>query len=1387
MYSLINLSVQSIYNNHNNINQSNHKITIHSEQNKLLIGNIDSNNLNVSIFYIDLNRSSSLSPTLLACLNSEREIRNQSYSPKIIETFIVNLKVLLESDQICLITSDGQLSLCPIPNFNQANHNQISQFDGVGCFEDKILGASWSPDDELLVIITGSHKLILLTKSFDVLCEQDLNLNEFGTDQPVSLGWGNKSTQFHGSLGKSAANEANVNSDNLQNQDNHNELDLKSYQITWRGDGAFFAIATPRTNSQNRSIKVYSRTATLSSTSTDITPLLLHGPISWRPEGSIISSAVYDPKLDLTNIIFFERNGLTRYGFSLKIEDQVKKVWGLEWNSDSTILAVGIEKRSISDRLNRSVQLWTRNNYHWYLKQEVQSDLNPQKGLMNFITWDQERPLRLYIGTPTHIEVRAFSWEVFTDPTPIPNDSGSVAVVDGYQLLLTPLRYQIVPPPMSSFQLSTITSIDDNPRMVNHVTFSTTLPIFATITPNGLVKCYQWNIHSNRNKSIKKLSNPIELMNFTFENLNQNPLTHRQLCISTNESLTNLIIFGLFTEFEKVSGKLRDGIFIQKFGLNIDLEEDEFIIETSKIGNSFCFYNSDDEKWWKISCLNGINVSALVQTERGTIIQIPATHNQTKTLPNRLPEFCPTFNYIILSSSSTDQEEIIPIGLSDTAKLYFSYKLIANDCSSFTIDSDYLIYSNFLHRVKFLDSKELYTSYLNPNDNQQIEIESIEISRAVERGSRIITSIPSNMKLILQMPRGNLETIYPRPMVLRKLCNELLFKDRYFEAFLECRKHKIDFNLIVDFDLIRFMEEGLKKFVEQVNDIDHLNLFLSNLKDINVTEQLYPITNRWKNSTASSSNPNRSTNKVNSICALIVETINQKPNKLDYVNTILTAFVCKRPPDYRSALNFLSEILLQNVEKVDDAIKYIIFLSDANELYNVALSMYDLPLVVLIAQYSQKDPKEYLPFLQSLRELEEDMRKFKIDDYLGNYQTAIKHLCTSIKDKEEEFDKVLKYVQRYCLYEEALKEIESQPNKVMALRDVQGDWLMENQKYMEAALVYTLAGKNEKALEGFRQAEAWHEFFSLLSSEGKSLDESSMVIDMAQRLEKSGRYLESATVLFEYAEDVEGGIEMLCNGRAFTEAIRQAFRYKREDLISKRILVEIEEYIESLIEEIEEIQQHTQKQVERLAELKLASELEPDAFYLNRNEKETAEAIDGIDAMTEATTIFRTDYSRYTRGAGAQSNYSTRSARSSTSTRKLRKKEEKKKAAGKKGSIYEEEYLLKQLSKITLEKLPLLQNQVKTVLPTIIQLVKFNKSLEYLGKSLQDKLYNFQTDLILKIKLVWDIRGKEIGKVEKINEEGNNLGSDIKYNSLITKVERPIIPDYWNWKLDVFN
>jgi len=41
-----------------------------------------------------------------------------------------------------------------------------------------------------------------------------------------------------------------------------------------------------------------------------------------------------------------------------------------------------------------------------------------------------------------------------------------------------------------------------------------------------------------------------------------------------------------------------------------------------------------------------------------------------------------------------------------------------------------------------------------------------ETTRNIERGARIVCAVPEDTKLVLQMPRGNLELIHPRSLVL---------------------------------------------------------------------------------------------------------------------------------------------------------------------------------------------------------------------------------------------------------------------------------------------------------------------------------------------------------------------------------------------------------------------------------------------------------------------------------------------------------------------------------------------------------------------------------------------------------------------------------------------
>jgi len=52
------------------------------------------------------------------------------------------------------------------------------------------------------------------------------------------------------------------------------------------------------------------------------------------------------------------------------------------------------------------------------------------------------------------------------------------------------------------------------------------------------------------------------------------------------------------------------------------------------------------------------------------------------------------------------------------------------------------------------------------------------------------------------------------------------YRGNYRDAFLSCRKHRIDLNVLIDYDPDAFMER-LPSFTQQVNEVDYINLFLS--------------------------------------------------------------------------------------------------------------------------------------------------------------------------------------------------------------------------------------------------------------------------------------------------------------------------------------------------------------------------------------------------------------------------------------------------------------------------------------------------------------------------------------------------------------------------------
>jgi len=187
------------------------------------------------------------------------------------------------------------------------------------------------------------------------------------------------------------------------------------------------------------------------------------------------------------------------------------------------------------------------------------------------------------------------------------------------------------------------------------------------------------------------------------------------------------------------------------------------------------------------------------------------------------------------------------------------------------------------------------------------------------------------------------------------------------------------------------------------------------------------------------------TSKVNRICDAFLTVLQDR--YATNLQNVITAHVCKLPPDLEAGLGVVKDLRASQPDLADTAIEHICFLADVNRVYDAALGMYSLDLALLVAQQSQKDPREYLPYMQSLQELPELRRRFRLDDDLGRNRKALQHLY-----ELKAIDEVQSYTQKHELYADALELYRYEPTTQALIMRLYANFLNSRNRYKDAAI-----------------------------------------------------------------------------------------------------------------------------------------------------------------------------------------------------------------------------------------------------------------------------------------------------------------------------------------------
>ncbi|CEH13826.1 IkappaB kinase complex, IKAP component [Ceraceosorus bombacis] len=1299
------------------------------------------------------------------------------------------------SDALIIVTSGGDIGVVALP-YDGSGQGQSQSLASapppppeiVGSVEQGILAAAWSPDEERLVLITaaseedGPEKMLVMSRSWEVEHESVLISPDLGKDTFVNLGWGSIETQFHGQAGKQGAALASQQASASGRSSILPDDDLLP-RISWRSNSESFVVSCISQQSfaegqstSSRVLRIYDKSGVLSTINEPIKGL--SHIAAWKPNSLLIASSQrFGESLNLQpgrqgrhDVVFVENNGLRHGEFSLREDSHSMPVVGpfgslpssslpdrstphsiqdLTWNSDGSLLAIHLVRMSPTAENQHLLQIWSPTNYCWTLRQEL--EVAPCEQIKH-CTWHGEDVLSLRLLTSQRVISYTFSHVEITSNEDMPHDAACAAVMDGTHLRLTPLRTRNVPPPFAAYTLS-ISEAETNKDFgqrsgtIRHVawcddsTEDASRSILALLICGPMRRCVLlyacewgnlakkapqggWPLHAPR------LLGEVASLPFDAEDAAAPLGLSRQVAVSKlgdgdTGNLLRVAILGTDrfgtsdllslcdvemdeTRRTATQSSMRD--------LGLGASAPRVLAPRLGFGatraGDFCVHSADG-------------------SVKGFSGPIEGVEEQDADM-QRLTEWCPSIMHRRIAHIAEDWSEQavgtsvgITLGLSTSGKLYANERCIASDATSFVLSGDTLVWSTSAHRLKFLSLSSCVE--LNENENEEGNSHrygasdgDIPLSRRVERGSRIVTAIPSSMSIVLQMPRGNLETIYPRPLIL-SVVRQHLASSQYGLAFGICRTHRIDLNIIAQHSALL---SDLELFVTQLEHEDHLNLFLSALS----TELLHA-------------------DKLNELCEKMRAVLDRKPLGKRWTNSCLVTFVKQSPPNFEGALLRLRDIHVQDVEAADSACQYLIFLADADKLYRAALGLYDFVLPLLVAQHSpRKDPREYLEELRSIRAIENvHYQRYEIDDRLGRHGKALSWIARA---GDEHYEAAVEYAERHNLEKQAIVAWAHEPRRQRAAYERYGDVLVNKQKYSEAGAAFVLARQRSKAIDAYKRADDWLNAFAIAVEPPRlPSTEIELLADMlTASLSDAGRYEDAARVAIEYAKDVDRGIELLSTGRHFSEARRMCAHHSRMDLVETHVKPATLEAQTTMLDDVEAMHKQLDTTLVRMAELRRKKRESPEEFYPDDGPPDP-EADGRSDASTKISALSRfTRFTRFT--ASAAGSTSIAGSDMSNLTAKQRKKEEKKRVTGKKGSVYEEDYLFESLKKLLGSRLREVQSSTAALVPHLLVLSGAHRSAaSVLSASLskfeieaQSKLRDLKDALLVESRAMEEMR-----------------------------------------------
>lgn len=605
-------------------------------------------------------------------------------------------------------------------------------------------------------------------------------------------------------------------------------------QLSWRGDGKFFATLVTGSGSspETEQLKIWERdTGTLHASGEKLP--YVQTAMAWCPSGARITTACAQPNSATQPLITaFEKNGLKRDKFQLEgpLDTHVNY---LKWNSNSELLAMVVTTKEWI-----GVQIWSCSNFHWYLKQELRF---PSTDELN-VLWDPEDAMKLICWTASGtIRTLRLGWKSAV------LDSSVALVIDGHSLLVSPLSLALVPPPMSLFSISfqapvqVVALLQENDcgcliaaRLADSTLSVVTLP-----------KLSDWLDFEGENHAARSIS--------VLSDLKQSISELRHLTWLSSGTLLGVLSVQPGSDKVGISGNFsgtQNGVFWQTYPgsreILVEVDLDMVAEKPNSILSDGCQIQGVQETPVKQAVISIIknqapssdqNGEAFVQLGDGSVVvytESQAAAQFGRTVIGKFARPCPW-----MTTLQSETGEVVLLGLDEKGCLEaLNHSVLCRDCTSFVIHTaadsrSHLLYTtqrDSMHVVSLSDPSSLSDLQSNKQEvNMRPEAmggrkpkggasheENLKVRPLWERGARLLTALGGHdVAVIVQTIRGNLETVYPRGLVLGAIA-EALKQGQFREAMGLTRRHHINLNVLVDYGGWRSFCVKASEFVKQV-------------------------------------------------------------------------------------------------------------------------------------------------------------------------------------------------------------------------------------------------------------------------------------------------------------------------------------------------------------------------------------------------------------------------------------------------------------------------------------------------------------------------------------------------------------------------------------------